>query len=78
LLLSGLGRLRSTLPLRHAFGDHSGSVLFFLENYMFHSIMKCDINISQALYANVVASGGTMFGGMGELITKELIHYTRI
>ena len=69
MLLSGLGRLRITLPLRHAFGDHSGSDLFFLD----------DINISQALYANVVASGGTMmFGGMGELITKELIPYTRL
>jgi actin-related protein len=39
----------------------------------FHSIMKCDVDIRKDLYANVVLSGGTtMFGGIGERMTKEL------
>jgi len=39
----------------------------------FQSIMKCDIDIRKDLYANIVLSGGTtMFGGIGERMTKEL------
>jgi len=39
----------------------------------FQSIMKCDVDIRKDLYANVVLSGGTtMFGGIGERMTKEL------
>merc|ERR1712194_58222 len=39
----------------------------------FQSIMKCDVDVRKDLYANVVLSGGTtMFGGIGERMTKEL------
>jgi len=39
----------------------------------FQSIMKCDVDIRKDLYSNVVLSGGTtMFGGIGERMTKEL------
>jgi len=39
----------------------------------FQTIMKCDVDIRRDLYANVVMSGGTtMFGGIGERMTKEL------
>jgi len=40
----------------------------------FQSIMKCDVDIRKDLFANVVLSGGTtMFQGIGERLTKELI-----
>ncbi len=40
----------------------------------FQSIMKCDVDIRERLYANVVLSGGsTMFNGIGERMTKELV-----
>jgi len=40
----------------------------------FKSIMKCDVDIRRDLYANVVLSGGTtMFQGIGERMTKELV-----
>jgi len=40
----------------------------------FQSIMKCDVDIRKDLYANVVLSGGTtMFTGIGERMTKELV-----
>jgi actin beta/gamma 1 len=40
----------------------------------FQTIMKCDINIRRELYANVVLSGGTtMFPGIAERMTKELV-----
>jgi len=39
----------------------------------FQSIMKCDVDIRQDMYANVVLSGGTtMFQGIEERMTKEL------
>lgn len=40
----------------------------------FNSIMKCDVDIRDDLYANVVLAGGdTMFGGFGERMTKEVV-----
>jgi len=40
---------------------------------MFQTIMKCDVDIRKDLYANIVLSGGTtMFGGIGERLTKEI------
>jgi len=40
----------------------------------FQTIMKCDVDIRRDLYANVVLSGGTtMFPGIAERMTKELI-----
>mmetsp|Transcript_8918 Transcript_8918/g.14331 ORF Transcript_8918/g.14331 Transcript_8918/m.14331 type:complete len:376 (+) Transcript_8918:83-1210(+) len=40
---------------------------------MFNTIMACDVDIRKDLYSNVVLSGGTtMFGGIGERMTKEL------
>ena len=39
----------------------------------FQSIMKCDVDIRNDLYANIVLSGGTtMFPGIGERMTKEI------
>jgi len=39
----------------------------------FQTIMRCDVDIRKDLYCNVVLSGGTtMFGGIGERMTKEL------
>ena len=36
--------------------------------------MKCDVDIRKDLYANIVLSGGTtMFPGVGERMTKELV-----
>merc|ERR1712228_137586 len=44
-----------------------------IHDQTYQSIMRCDIDIRKALYANVVLSGGTaMFAGMGERMTKEL------
>jgi len=40
----------------------------------FQTVMKCDVDIRRDLYANVVLSGGTtMFPGIAERMTKELI-----
>jgi actin beta/gamma 1 len=40
----------------------------------FQTIMKCDVDIRRDLYANIVLSGGTtMFPGIAERISKELI-----
>ena len=39
----------------------------------FQSITKCDVDIREDLYGNVVLSGGTtMFAGIGERMTKQL------
>jgi actin-related protein len=40
----------------------------------FQTIMKCDVDIRKDLYGNIVLSGGTtMFPGIGERMTKELV-----
>lgn len=40
----------------------------------YNSIMKCDVDIRKDLYANIVLSGGsTMFNGIAERMTKEII-----
>ena len=40
----------------------------------FQTVMKCDVDIRKDLYANVVLSGGTtMYPGIAERMTKELI-----
>jgi actin len=40
----------------------------------YKSIMKCDIDIRKDLYGNVVLSGGsTMFNGIAERMTKEMV-----
>jgi len=40
----------------------------------YRSIMKCDIDIRKDLYGNVVLSGGsTMFAGIAERMTKEMV-----
>ncbi|TMW59077.1 hypothetical protein Poli38472_007222 [Pythium oligandrum] len=40
----------------------------------FQTIMKCDVDIRKDLYSNIVLSGGsTMFPGITERLTKELI-----
>jgi len=41
----------------------------------YKSIMKCDIDIRKDLYGNIVLSGGsTMFQGIAERMTKEMIN----
>jgi actin beta/gamma 1 len=40
----------------------------------FETIMKCDVDIRKDLYSNIVLSGGTtMFPGIAERLTKELV-----
>jgi len=40
----------------------------------FQSIMKCDVDIRKDLYGNIVLSGGTtMYEGIGERMTKEVV-----
>jgi hypothetical protein len=42
--------------------------------HRFNSIAKCDLDIRRDLYANVVLSGGsTMFPGIADRMTKELV-----
>ncbi|CAN8301312.1 unnamed protein product [Cochlearia groenlandica] len=39
----------------------------------YNSIMKCDVDIRKDLYGNIVLSGGTtMFGGIGDRMSKEI------
>jgi len=41
---------------------------------MFGTIMKCDVDILKDLYANIVLSGGsTMYPGIAERLTKEMV-----
>jgi len=41
---------------------------------VFQTIMKCDVDIHKDLYANIVLSGGTtMYPGIGERLTKEIV-----
>ena len=40
----------------------------------YNSIMKCDVDIRKDLYGNIVLSGGTtMFTGIAERMTKEIV-----
>merc|ERR1712107_947328 len=44
-----------------------------IHDMTFQSIMKCQVDIRQDLFSNVVLSGGTtMFAGICERMTKEL------
>jgi actin len=48
-----------------------------IDQILFDSIMKCDIEVRKDLYANIVISGGTtMFTGLPERIAKEIIRLT--
>jgi len=41
---------------------------------MYQTIMKCDVDIRKDLYANIVLSGGsTMYDGIAERLTKEIV-----
>jgi len=41
---------------------------------MFDTIMKCDVDIRSDLYSNIVLSGGsTMFEGLADRLTKEMV-----
>jgi actin len=45
-----------------------------IDQTLFDSIMKCDIDVRKDLYANIVLSGGTtMFQGLPERIEKEIV-----
>jgi len=40
----------------------------------FNSIMKCDVDVRKDLYCNIVMSGGTtMFNGISERVSKEVV-----
>ena len=40
---------------------------------IYHSIMKCDVDIRKDLYGNIVLSGGsTMFPGIADRMSKEI------
>lgn len=44
-----------------------------IHQMLYEAIMKCDTDIREALFGNIVLSGGnTMFEGMAERLTKEL------
>jgi actin len=45
-----------------------------IDQTLFESIQKCDIDVRKDLYANIVLSGGTtMFNGLPERIEKEIV-----
>ena len=45
-----------------------------IHDTLFATIMKCDVDIRKDLYANIVLSGGTtMFEGIAERLTKEMV-----
>lgn len=45
-----------------------------IQDIAFRSIMQCDSDVRRDMYANMVLSGGTtMFKGIGERVTKEII-----
>ena len=40
---------------------------------LYHSIMKCDVDLRAMMYSNIVlGGGGTMFGGMVDRLEKEM------
>jgi len=45
-----------------------------IHEYVYKSIMKCDIDIRKDLYMNIVMSGGsTMYPGIADRMTKEIV-----
>jgi len=45
-----------------------------IHDTMFQTIMKCDVDIRSDLYSNIVMSGGsTMYEGLAERLTKEMV-----
>lgn len=52
-----------------------GKELNGIHETTFESIKKCDVDIRRDLYSNIVLSGGTtMLTGLGERMTKEIMH----
>lgn len=50
-----------------------GKKVFGIHKMISQSIMKCDVDIREDLFANVVLAGGTtMFAGIVDRMTKEL------
>ena len=46
---------------------------------IYHSIMKCDVNIRKDLYKNIVLTGGTsMFPGFAQRLEKEVLSIPRL
>lgn len=53
--------------------SHAGFELPGMHETIYHSIMKCDVDIRKNLYANIVLSGGTtMTPGIAERLQKEM------
>jgi len=45
-----------------------------IHNLTYNSIMKCDVDVRKDLYGNIVLSGGTtMFPGISERLSKEIV-----
>ena len=67
----GNERFRCTEPIFQP--AHVGMSAQGLQDLIFNSIMKCDINLRRYLYSNIILSGGnSLFPGLGERIKKEL------
>ena len=67
----GRGRFRCPEVLFQP--SFSGKEASGIYDTTFQSITKCDVDIREDLYGNVVLSGGTtMFAGIGERMTKQL------
>ena len=48
-----------------------------VDEYLFDTIMTCDIDLRKDLFANIVMSGGTtMYQGLSERLQKELTRLT--
>ena len=67
----GRGRFRCPEVLFQP--SFSGKEASGIHDTTFQSITKCDVDIREDFYGNVVLSGGTtMFAGTGERLTKQL------
>ena len=45
-----------------------------IHDTLFQTVMKCDVDIRKDLYLNIVLSGGSsLFGGISERLTKEIV-----
>eukprot|EP01084_Bolivina_argentea_P110111 196671_1 len=46
---------------------------YALQNMLYRSVMKCDVDIQGGCFKNIVLGGGnTMFNGINERLTKEM------
>jgi len=54
---------------------HQGKEFPGFHELCYQSIMKCDVDVRKDLYGNIVLSGGTtMFTGIAERLSKEVVN----